>query len=157
MHSSKLFLSVLVVLILITSTDYAQADCGSLCQFHIDSCPTGTSCSIQYNSCMSSCLNAGKSKKLDKTCNYRGFMHSPNKDREGELKSHVGEFKRIDTAETNFTNLCQQENPEWRCHWVRDWEGALKNCNENLNDGSRLACCVPKEECSSSASVLKAC
>lgn len=67
-----------------------------------------------------------------------GFENSNNKDRELELRSHWGAFKRI-PANGDFGALCRSIN--LTCAWVGDWEGKYKPCSENPYDGSRLAKC----------------
>lgn len=66
------------------------------------------------------------------------FKNSGNRDRDNELRSYVGPFKEVKATGT-FTNLCLSIGKH--CHMVIDWEGNYKSCDENPNDGSRVAYC----------------
>lgn len=72
-----------------------------------------------------------------------GFENSTNvKDRENDLQSHVGQFRRV-TAEGNFLDLCNSIGKQ--CVQVRDWEGRDFTCQGGSNagrDGTRLALCA---------------
>jgi hypothetical protein len=72
---------------------------------------------------------------------WYGFSNSPNINREGELKSRCtsGQAPMRVPANGNFSTLCSSVN--LHCAYVCDWEGHSKGCNENPNDGSRLAMC----------------
>jgi len=70
-----------------------------------------------------------------------GFENSTVKDRENELRSLVGQFRRV-TAEGDFVDLCRSIGKE--CVRVRDWEGADFTCEQGYNgrhDATRLALC----------------
>lgn len=62
------------------------------------------------------------------------------KDRERELRRHVGRFTRLDVGSGgSFRELCDRIG--LRCKRVIDWEGARKSCGSSAEDGSRLARC----------------
>jgi hypothetical protein len=72
---------------------------------------------------------------------WYGFTNSPNIDRENELRAKCtagAPFTRVPAA-GDFAVLCHSVSLQ--CKFVCDWEGHTKNCNENPNDGSRLARC----------------
>jgi len=62
----------------------------------------------------------------------------PKIDREGELRGHVGSFKRVGNAGGSFNDLCQSIGK--RCSKVMDWEGHPQSCSSG-HDGSRVAFC----------------
>lgn len=72
---------------------------------------------------------------------WYGFVNSRNKDRENELRNNcTGNkvFARV-TAAGDFNALCTSVG--LKCNYVCDWQGNTKPCNQNPNDGSRLAMC----------------
>ena len=70
-----------------------------------------------------------------------GFQNAPNKDRENELRGHVGNFRRI-TAQGDFRDLCRSIRKQ--CAEVRAWDGQRFPCDAVSrlgHDGSRVAFC----------------
>jgi hypothetical protein len=69
---------------------------------------------------------------------FYGFANSPNINQETNLRNRCGNFTRV-TAKGDFNALCASRN--LKCDYVCDWEGHRKACNENPQDGSRVAYC----------------